>query len=304
MEKIIEILQSNRDNIIIGIISSTIATIVVLLTRTLYYRFIDTLPANRLFNQIKNSKEKCIVYQVRLRDKELKGEFVTPLPDYSQYPNKNPVYEGRKLTPYVLSAEDSAAVASILNTLGKVGRTKNIQIAYIDKDYDKWENPMFLVGGSWKLDSVYNNYNPYYTYNNGQFILKATNEIFYQKQSNDDLGLLQKVYNTTNNKPIWIAVGMRGGGTAAAAYSLVRWWKMFGRLYGKKPFGIIVKFSDKDGWQSSSIISYYPVPRLINRLIYFRVYWRLKKMITKYYCPQHKASFMASSSSPIRGNAS
>jgi hypothetical protein len=196
METIIESISKQPEILILGIISSILATIFVLLTRTAYYKIIDKLPANRLFNYIKNSKEKCLVFQNRLQDTELKGEFVVPIPDYSTFPGQKQRYEKRQLTPYVLSAEDSSAVAMILNVLGEVGRTDNIHISYIDKDYDKWENPMFLVGGNWKTNRVFENYNPYYIYQNGKFIITETNESFSQKDPNDDLGLLVKVYNT------------------------------------------------------------------------------------------------------------
>lgn len=282
MNSIIESLTDKPEILLVVILSSVLASIFVLLTRTLYYKFNDTSPSNRLFNHIKNSKEKCLVLQVRLRDKELKGEFVTPIPEYSTLSNQNINFEGRQITPYVLSAEDSSAVAMVLNVLGKVGRTDNIYISYIDKDYDKWENPMFLVGGNWKTNRVFENFKPFYIYENGKFIIRETKQSFSQKDSNDDLGLLEKVYNPKTKKPIWILMGMRGAGTAGAAYSLVRWWRIFGKLYGKKPFGLVVQFSDKDGWQDSSIISYYPNPKFIKKVIHLRTFIKLKQLIKKY----------------------
>ncbi len=282
METIIESISKHPEILILGILSSILATIFVLLTRTTYYKIIDTLPANRLFNYIKNSKEKCLVFLNRLQDTELKGEFVVPIPAYSTFPGQKQQYEKRQLTPYVLSAEDSIAVAMILNVLGEVGRTDNIHISYIDKDYDKWENPMFLVGGNWKTNRVFENYNPYYIFQNGKFIITETNESFGQKDPNDDLGLLVKVYNTKNDKPIWILMGMRGAGTAGAAYSLVKWWRIFGKLYGKKPFGFVVQFSDKDGWEDASLISYYPNPIFLKKAIHIRSYLKLKRLLKKY----------------------
>ena len=279
---VICIKQTNIENIIIGIATSVLATIIILITRTLYYKFISTYPSNKIFNKIKNSKEKCQVFQIRLIDKEKKGEYFTPVPDFSSFSNNQISYEKRQLTPYVLSTEDSRAVAIILNVLGEIGRTENIEILYVDKDFDKWENPMFLIGGSWKLDRAYENFNSYFKVKNGQFLNKYTNESFSQKDINDDLGLLEKINNNCNNKPIWIAVGMRGAGTAAAAYTLQRWWKIFGKLYGKKPFGVIVAFSDKDGIENSYIISYYPIPKLINRILYLRTYNKLRKLKKKY----------------------
>ena len=282
MNSIINTLYSNTEVLLIGILSSILATLFVLITNKLFNKFIDTLPANKLFNYIKNSKEECLVSQIRLRDKDLKSEFLTPIPDYSSFNPSQKQYEGRQLIPYVISAEDSNAVSMILNLLGKIGRTENIQISYIDKDWDKWENPMFLIGGNWKTTRVFENFNPYYVIKNDKFVIQKTGQAFYQKNPNDDLGLIEKVYNPNTKKPIWIIIGMRGAGTSGAAYSFLKWWKIFGKLYGKKTFGFIVQFNDKEGWQNSSIISYYPNPTFIKKVVYIRTYLKLKKLIKEY----------------------
>ena len=231
MESVIDTLTENLEVLTLGILSSILATISVLLTRLLFLKFISTFPSNKLFNYIKNSQEKCLVYQVRLCDTGIKGDFVTPIPNYSTITPFQIQYEKRKLIPYVLSAEDSIAGSMILNLLGKIGRTENIQIAYLDKDWDNWENPMFLIGGNWKTTRVFQNFRPYYIIENSRFIIKETGQEFFQKNANDDLGLIEKVYNPNTNKPIWIIIGMRGAGNAGAAYCLSKLLGIFCEMY-------------------------------------------------------------------------
>jgi hypothetical protein len=282
MNQIIDYFAIYTEFLVLGIISSILATIVVLTTRYFYYKIVNTLPSYKIFNYIKNSKERCLVLYVRFQDREKRGVFSAPLPDFSSSLNSDKQYEERIKIPYVLSNEDSLGVSMVLNTLGKIGRTDNIHLSYVDKDYDKWENPMFLIGGNWKTDRVFENYNPHYISKDGKFIIQETDEEFSQKDPNDDLGLLEKVYNPKTNKPIWILMGMRGGGTAAAAYALSKWWKLLGKLYGKKSFGLVVQFNDKEGWEDASIISYYPHPTFLKKIFHPVSFIKFKKLKKEY----------------------
>ncbi len=271
-------LIDNGEILFIGVLSSILATVFVLSTRYFWYKIISFYPKNRLFFGIVNSKEKCIIFQNRLRDIKLENKFLTPEPNYSAFPKQEPKYQLRQLVPYVLSAEDSKATAMVYNTLGEIGKTNNIQSSYVDEDYDMWENPQFLIGGNWKTMRVFNIFNPTYICNEGKFINRITKKDFFQRTHDEDLGLIQKVYNKNNNKPIWILMGLRGAGTAGAAYILNRHWKLFGKLYGKKAFGLIIRFDDKDGYENSSIADYYPKPIFFKRIIFYFSFKKLKRL--------------------------
>lgn len=260
--------------IIVGVVVSIIATIFILLTRLFFYKVRDSLPAGSLFKDITNSRKLCVIFIRRMKDVEQKGEFKSPLPDYNSLAtstNNEKNYEGIINTPWVASMFDSHALAHILNVLGKIGRTENIEVSFPDKDFDKWDSPMFILGGTRKAERALEIASPIYKYQykKSQFILLPTNEVFKQESEDIDIGLLQKLKNPTNNLPIWLCSGHRGAGTTAAAYTLVRYWKCLGWLYGDKPFGLLVSFNDKDGWQQSKIISVYPKPNLLKRLFFF-----------------------------------
>jgi len=87
--------------------------------------------------------------------------------------------------------------------------------------------------------------------------------------------------NPTNNQPVWLVHGYRGSGAVAASYALVRWWRYLGWIYGKKPFGLLVRFNDKDGWQQSHIISLHPKPNWFTKLIHPYSWHNLKTKIEK-----------------------
>ena len=271
MQKLIE----NSEILFIGILSSILATVFVLSTRYFWYKLISFYPKNRLFYGIVNSKEKCIIFQNRLRDMKLENKFLTPEPNYSTFPNQGPKYQLRQLVPYVLSAEDSKATAMVYNMLGVIGKTNNIQSSYVDEDFDMWENPQFLIGGNWKTIRVFENHNPAYVCRDNKFINTINGKEFSPRSKDEDLGLIQKTYNKNNNKPIWILMGYRGAGTAGAAYILNRHWRLFGKLYGKKSFGLIIRFDDKDGYENSAIADYYPKPTFFKRIIFYSSYKKL-----------------------------
>jgi len=269
--------------LLISLCGSILATITALITRLIFYRIRDSLPAGALFNKIKDSENPCLVFILRMKDIQKSGTFITPIPNYlAVQENINDFeevhYEERKNTPWVSSALDTQGMAHIFNVLGRIGRTKNIQVTFPDRDFDKWDAPMFLLGGTWKTSRALKTCRHYYEYGNNGFKLIPEDKTF-NPQSNieEDMGLLEKMINPSNGFPIWIIAGRRGAGTTAAAYTLLRLWRYLGLIYGKKPFGLLVSFSDRDGWQTSKIISIYPNPNWMTKLLHPIAWNKLKK---------------------------
>jgi hypothetical protein len=226
-------------NILTGIISGIVVTIIVLLTRQAFYQIRDALPAGALFEYIKGDSRDCLIFIARMKDIEQKGEYLTPQPQCSPIGSFQIVLEKRQLTPWVNSVPTTECVSMVLNVLGRVGRTQNINITYADKDYSRWDTPMFIIGGNWKFRRALETCNPYYKYRQADqecgFDLIPTGERFKSDHPMEqDMGLLQKMINPSNDLPVWVVMGIRGAGTAAAAYSLVRWWRELGWLYGKE----------------------------------------------------------------------
>lgn len=269
-------------NLGISILAGIVVTIVVLFTRLAFYRVRDALPAGALFEGIKNASAPCLVFILRMKDTKQTGEFITPVPNYSPDPRIPSQYEKRQLTPWVTSVPEALTLAHILNVLGRIGRTDNIKVTFGDTEYDRWDVPMFILGGSWKATRAFETCNPYFIYEERDqscgFTLPSTAEHFCPTRPlEEDMGLLQKMINPTNGKPVWVVMGIRGAGTVAASYALVRWWKYLGWLYGKKPFGLLVSMNDKDGWQQSHTVTLYPRPNLFTKIRHPYAWHILKK---------------------------
>jgi uncharacterized membrane protein YeaQ/YmgE (transglycosylase-associated protein family) len=261
------------EQVAIGVVGSVAATILVLLTRIGFYKVRDLFPARALFHGILGSDRACLVFILRMTDTEEKSEFKTPMPRYSVVVPQH-AWDVRVNVPWVNSTSETQAVAHVLNVLGRAGRTKNIKLAFADQDFDVWESPMFILGGSPKMIRAFANCNPYFELNGAQFILKSTGEVYKPQAIENDLGLLHKMINPSTGFPIWAAWGLRGAGTVAAAYALVRWWKELGILYGKSSFGVVVELDDRDGWQQLRILRLYPEPRWHQKILH-PIAWRV-----------------------------
>jgi len=214
-------------------------------------------PARSLFDGIVGSDSSCLVFVLRMTDLEQKGQFLAPLPRYA-VATSQPSAEGRQLTPWVTSTSETQSVANVLNVLGRAGRTENIQLAYVDQDFDKWDSPMFILGGSWKARRALETCDPYFRFQNDQFFLEPTGESYRPKTGDHDLGLLEKMINPSTDLPVWVAMGWRGAGTIMATHALARWWKELGFLYGRKRFGVLLEMDDRDGWQQCRVLRLYP----------------------------------------------
>ena len=134
-------------------------------------------------------------------------------------------FDSNQYIPWVTSTQTAQTLAHVFNVLGRVGRVDNIEVTYHDKDYDRWDVPMFIIGGGWKAHQAFETCNPYFVYEQRDrscgFTLASTAEHFCPtRPREEDMGLLQKMINPTNGKPVWVVMGIRGAGTVAASYRL------------------------------------------------------------------------------------
>ena len=266
--------------LLISIIGSIFATITVLSVRTIFYKIRDYFPTSALFNRIKNRNDRCYVFITRMKDIHKSGKFITPIPDYQAIttvdPNSNrPEYQGRKNIPWVTSTQSAEAMSHVLNLLGIIGRTENIVVTFADRDFDYWDSPMFILGGNWKSKNALATFEHYYDYRR-KFELIPTDEDFTPRDIDEDIGFVEKLINPNNGMPIWIIVGLRGAGTTAGAYKLLKCRKYLGKIYGKKRFGLLVSMNDKVGWQQSKIVSIYPSPKRYKKILHPIAWNKLK----------------------------
>lgn len=265
-----------------SVLAGIIVTVAVLLTGILFNHIRDALPAGCLFNGIKSGSEPCLVFIRRMKDKEKSDEFITPIPDYLKFNTRNARdFEKCQLIPWVTSVPTAQSLAFVLNVLGRIGCTNNIELISADEGYDRWDVPMIIIGGSWKSRRALETCQPYFRLQTNGFALCPTGDTFPPRSRDEDMGLLQKMINPTNQKPVWLVMGLRGEATVSASYALVRYWRYLGWIYKKKPFGLLVACNDKDGWQQFHIVSLFPKPSWFTKLRHPYAWHNLKNKIQK-----------------------
>lgn len=264
-------------NLITSLLGSILATFLILLTRLAFYKIRDMFPARALFKGIVGSDDPFLVFIVRLIDPQREGRFLTPVPCWHAVVTPQEEYDRRQHIPWVNSIDETYSVAHILNVLGIVGRRKNIRIVFVDRDYDQWDAPMFILGGNWKARRAFESCDPYFVFRDNSFILEPTSETFSPSTLDNDMGLLQKMINPTTGYPVWLAMGWRGAGTNAASYAIWKWWKELGILFGSRTFGLLLEMNDRDGWQQSFIVKLYPLPCRYKRVLHPLAWRRIRR---------------------------
>jgi len=120
-----------------------------------------------------------MIFIRRMTDLEQSGSYLTPSPNYSPISNGSKIeysthFTKNKNIPWVTSTATATAMAHILNVLGRIGRSENIEITYHDKDYERWDAPMIIIGGGWKANRAFKTCNPYYQLRPNGFTLLST----------------------------------------------------------------------------------------------------------------------------------
>jgi hypothetical protein len=260
-----------------NIIYTGLATFAVLGARILFYRIRDGFPARALFGDAIEQGQNIDICIVRMKDIEETGRFKSPKSVSTVLDEQEP-YEFRANIPWVTSLGETHSLGYIFNVLGQCGKKTKINMCYADQTYDRWDVPMFLLGGSNKTRSAFATCNPIYEFSDGKFRHLASGNSYSPQDSDYDIGLLQKMISPATNVPVWVCMGWRSNGTIASAYGLFKYWRELGCLYGRKNFGILFEFRDQDGPQSFHIKSLSPEPFILVKMIHPVAWLRIKRI--------------------------
>ncbi|GAG23046.1 unnamed protein product, partial [marine sediment metagenome] len=141
---------------------------------------------------------------------------------------------------------EGRAVASIFNVLGKVGKTKNIEIIRMSQDVGEWNSHVFVLGAQAKksFDFYRHMNNVAYQMDNKEIYDVGTGKII-PREHGFGYGIILKVENpfkATGKKGVGFLIGGFGVlGTSAAAYYFREHFVQLGKEFGKDCFGILVR---------------------------------------------------------------
>jgi len=207
----------------------------------------ESRPANRLFEGIACQSEACRIF-VRdfYIDRDSKLISFEPRVGVGYVPN---VLE-------LLPDADGRAVASILNILGQVGKTEEIEVIRMSQDTaGEWNSHVFVIGG--QSNKSYDFYrsmeNVAYRMDDQNMYDAATDQRIRVEQG-FGYGIILKALNpfkTGGKRGIgFLIAGFGAFGTKVATYYFREHFLQLGKEFGRDCFGILVRASVTAGEQA------------------------------------------------------
>lgn len=191
------------------------------------------------------------------RDQKFIAFYPNPLPNNKNnqgtrhYINVNPVW----------SESDGRCATDIFNLLGRVDKTDNVKIAETIKDWDRREVPIFSIGFNPKTHDLITECSPINFSGLDRDVLKIDgHSIELNSRMPYDAGIIQKTFLRDRNIPVFILAGHGMMGTELSGYFLKENFIILGKLYGDKPFCILLKTDVTKGKTYHEVKGIYPKP--------------------------------------------
>ncbi len=226
-------------------------------SNNIYIFLSQLLPVNEY--GVENTQQKYVI------------RYLNPIPSNGLRTNKA---DRRNISPVWPEAE-GLVLGNIYNLLGKLKRTDNIHLGSLIHDWEKIQFPTICIGFNPKYDQIKELCNTDFTYNRSSIQLKDSNNSI--SPYGVDGAVIQKTYYNNTSIPIFILAGLGIAGTKASGYILSKYAVDFGKLYGRKPFCILIKTSSKDGLESSVIVEMTSNVSWLNKIKYPFVFLKYRK---------------------------
>ncbi|MBU1327108.1 hypothetical protein KKB64_04560 [Patescibacteria group bacterium] len=246
----------------------------------------DSLPLSLLFKGFLEKNNNILIFLSQLTALD-DQERIDQNPKYViRYPTPSPTNKNAiTLTPRrnidpVWSEGDGECLADIYNTLGKAGRSGNVEVTNLVKGWDNWSNPIVSIGFNPKtINNLIKKCSPIYfeiTQNTTLKIIENNMEL--DCLTPNDAAIIQKTKTKNTNVPVFILAGHGTTGTSAAGYFLRENCVTIGKLYGSRSFCLLLYVNIVDGRSSVSLKAAYPRPSLGMSLLHPFVFYRAWKM--------------------------
>jgi len=158
---------------------------------------------------------------------------------------------------------EGLGLSKILNTLGKLDKTENIEIIEMGKDPGIWNKNIIILGAqTQKCFDFYQKMKEVAYKINSSDIIKISTGYKIKRSSVYGYGIILKCKNpfVPNNKGVGFLIGGFGVlGTEAATHYFATNIAELGKVFGKKSFGIVVRASITAGVQSTERLKNFDV---------------------------------------------
>lgn len=162
--------------------------------------------------------------------------------------------------PVLWPEVEGLGISYVLNVLGNVGKTKNINIVKMSEDKGEWNANIIVLGAqAQKSFDFYTHMNKVAYSMDGQHIYNQRHKII-EMENGYGYGLILKAQNPSKDNGFGFLIGGFGVlGTLASAYYFRTNFKKLGKDFGNKPFGIIVRCPITAGEEATQRLSKYDI---------------------------------------------
>src|SRR3989344_3936008 len=208
----------------------------------------DHRPAHALLKEYRNLNVEVFIFLSQLSGtdnnyaKNPNQKFVTQFPKPLATNVNNLGHIINKNIDPVWSEADGLCATDIFNVLGRVGKTNNVRIANLINDWGRRANPIFTVGFNPKTRDLIQECYPIYFEGYDNAYLRIKND--YKKLdciTPNDAGVIQKTFIKNTKIPVFILAGLGTVGPSVPGNFLSRHFQELGKVYGNKPFCILLK---------------------------------------------------------------
>lgn len=233
-------------NLIAGaVIGSLLIPITFKIIKRIQLWWVDTRPKNLLFGEIvkPRSKVKIFVRDLYLSD-DSKLVSISPNVGLGLVPNIDHVW------PDV----EGIGSSFILNVLGDVGKTKNIEIVRMSQDKGEWATNIIVLGAqAQKSFDFYDSMENVAYSMTADSILDCDGKVVERKDATSyGYGIILKAKNPYIRNGLGFLIGGYGVlGTSAAVNYFSSHYEDLGKEFGKDYFGILVRAKVSAGVEST-----------------------------------------------------
>jgi hypothetical protein len=231
--------------------------------------FWNLRPLRRFFDDLGDNSKTLSVFAREMVSQD--GRY------YSWLPNGDPqVWQNFPVVGLI----DVEAATDALNILGQAGRTANISWSRVTTDSGIWDEPMICVGRSFKVDQVLALCRPtFVSCTLTDTLVVNGGPTFQADVTTHDYGLVARLRHPETGVSCVVLVGFGMAGTAAAGNFLRRRAPHLARLYGARPFAVILRAGWNDGASAATPVWMSGDTMLAVALRHPIVWWRYRGLL-------------------------
>ncbi|MBU1854464.1 MAG: hypothetical protein KKF89_01985 [Nanoarchaeota archaeon] len=263
------------DEIIAGaIVGSIIIPSLIFIVAKFWQAVFKQIPKRKLLGDFNDNNLLSKIYLKELVDTNKSNTYLHKLPDYDPPKTSNHYSQGINI-PNVYAKCDVECMNDFINIMGSVGKTKNIQLSSVEKQWNQWDNPIVSIGGHFVTDKIFEKCKPIFC--------KKTNDSFKLKNMKEpvkcygkDYGLIMKTKNIEHNFDVFVLMGLGVRGTSASGFFFRKYHNYIAKLYGSRAFALILKCELNQGKEDAKLFNYYPEPPLYKKILHPLIWKKFK----------------------------